>query len=105
MSHLALTGLTAVATVLANIVFAISLGSTSALINSYKGPPMLAGVFGLSAALVGLTQFAWALPAMIFLRERTWASGGIAIGTALTLLLNGLAFGLAYGVLCGGLRL
>jgi hypothetical protein len=97
---LVLAGLVALGTLLVNVLFAGSLAGTSSLLARQHGTMSneVGGIFFWAAIGIGVTQLVWVLPAIVLTRKRAWLAGGIAIGAALTLLLNGACF----GALCGG---
>lgn len=98
MRELALAGLAAIGAILLNLIFGASLlGSAWAL--ERAGPAPELGTVILWAGLgIGVTQIVWVLPAIVLTRKRVWLTGGIVIGAAITLLLNGACF----GTMCGG---
>lgn len=94
MSDLKRTGLTAAGTVLANMLFVAllyGLAHIAAAVGPHNQPPP--AFFGWAIFGIGVSQIAWVGPAMFMCRERRWAVSGLAIGAALTVLLNGLCFG------------
>lgn len=105
MRDLALAGLVAVVTVVVNLLFAfVLLASGSVMNENGRIGPQLASAFMLAAGFIGVSQLAWVAPAIVLARKQRWLAGGMAIGAALTLLLNGILAGGVY-VLCANFEM